>query len=37
MFKPARFPDAMTLVQHFGKPDYVVTMTCNPYWDEVMA
>jgi hypothetical protein len=25
----------MTLVQWFGKPDYFVTMTCNPYWDEV--
>jgi hypothetical protein len=26
-----RFLDAMTLVQWFGKPDYFVTMTCNPY------
>jgi hypothetical protein len=26
-----RFLDAMTLVQRFGKPDYFVTMTCNPY------
>jgi hypothetical protein len=31
----ARFLDAMTLVQRFGKPDYFVTMTCNPYWEEV--
>jgi hypothetical protein len=29
------FLDAMTLVQRFGKPDYFVTMTCNPYWEEV--
>jgi hypothetical protein len=29
------FLDAMTLVQWFGKPDYFVTMTCNPYWEEV--
>jgi hypothetical protein len=26
-----RFLDAMNLVQGFGKPDYFVTMTCNPY------
>jgi hypothetical protein len=31
----ARFLDVMTLVQQFGKPDYFVTMTCNPYWEEV--
>jgi hypothetical protein len=31
----ARFLDTMTLVQRFGKPDYFITMTCNPYWDEV--
>jgi hypothetical protein len=31
----ARFLDAMTLVQQFGKPDYFFTMTCNPYWEEV--
>jgi hypothetical protein len=30
-----RFLDAMTLVRQFGKPDYFVTMTCYPYWDEV--
>jgi hypothetical protein len=31
----AYFLDAMTLVQWFGKSDYFVTMTCNPYWEEV--
>jgi hypothetical protein len=31
----ARFLVAMTLVQWFGKPDYFVTITCSPYWDEV--
>jgi hypothetical protein len=31
----AQFLDAMTLVQRFGKPDYFVTITCNPYWDEI--
>jgi hypothetical protein len=30
----AWFFDAMTLVQWFGKSDYFVTMTCNPYWEE---
>jgi hypothetical protein len=25
----------VTLVQRFGKPDYFVTITCNPYWDEI--
>jgi hypothetical protein len=30
-----RFLDAMTLVQRFGKPDYLITMTCNPYLEEV--
>ncbi|WVZ49677.1 hypothetical protein U9M48_001014, partial [Paspalum notatum var. saurae] len=33
----SRFMDAMTLVTRFGKPDFFVTMTCNPYWDEIMA
>jgi hypothetical protein len=32
----ARFLDAMTLVQRYGKPDYFITMTCNPYWEEVI-
>jgi hypothetical protein len=31
----AQFLDAMTLVIQFGKPDYFVTMTCNPYWKQV--
>jgi hypothetical protein len=29
--------DAISLVQLYGKPDYFVTMTCNPYWDEITA
>lgn len=32
----SRFLDAMTLVQRHGKPDFFVTMTCNPYWDEIV-
>jgi hypothetical protein len=32
-----RFLNAMAIVQHFGKPDYFITMTCNPYWEEVTS
>jgi hypothetical protein len=31
----AQFFDDMTLVQRFGKTDYFINMTCNPYWEEV--
>ena len=31
----ARFQDAMALVRKFGKPDYFITMTCNPKWKEI--
>ncbi|XP_027156957.1 uncharacterized protein LOC113758203 [Coffea eugenioides] len=27
--------DAMTLVQHYGKLDIFLTMTCNPSWPEI--
>jgi len=30
-----RYTDIMTLVQKFGKPDIVLTMTCNPDWIEI--
>ncbi|XP_071679433.1 uncharacterized protein [Lolium perenne] len=30
-----RFLDAMAIVQRWGKPDYFITMTCNPYWEEI--
>ena len=26
--------DAMSIVQHFGKPSLFITMTCNPQWPE---
>ncbi|KAL6896781.1 hypothetical protein ACP4OV_007353 [Aristida adscensionis] len=32
-----RFLNAMALVQRFGKPDYFITMTCNPYWEEITS
>ena len=28
--------DAMALVARYGRPDYFVTMTCNPYWPEIL-
>ncbi|XP_021835604.1 uncharacterized protein [Spinacia oleracea] len=31
-----RYQDAMALVQHYGKPDLFVTMTCNPTWREIV-
>ncbi|XP_073152120.1 uncharacterized protein [Henckelia pumila] len=30
-----RYQDAMTLVQTYGKPDLMITMTCNPNWHEI--
>ena len=32
----SRFMDAMALVIRYGKPDFFVTMTCNPYLDEIV-
>lgn len=28
--------DAMSIVQHFGKPSLFITMTCNPKWVEIV-
>jgi hypothetical protein len=30
-----RYLNAMAIVQRFGKPDYFITMTCNPHWQEI--
>ena len=30
-----RFQDAMAVVRRHGKPDFFVTKTCNPKWDEI--
>ena len=27
--------DAITYVQHYGKPDLFITFTCNPEWNEI--
>ena len=29
----SRFQDAMAIVRNYGKPDYFITMTCNPNWE----
>ena len=29
--------DAMSLVQHFGKPTLFITVTCNSDWEEIKA
>jgi len=31
-----RYMDAMALVQKYGKPDFFLTMTCNPNWEEIV-
>lgn len=30
-----RFLNAMALIRRFGRLDYFITMTCNPYWDDI--
>merc|ERR1711989_81661 len=32
-----QFLDAMAIVRVLGKPDYFLTMTCNPRWPEITA
>ena len=29
------YQDAMAIVAKYGKPDYFLTFTCNPYWKEI--
>ena len=29
------YQDAMSIVRRFGKPDFFVTFTCNPRWQEI--
>ena len=31
----AKYHDAMAIVQRLGKPDFFITMTCNPKWPEI--
>jgi hypothetical protein len=30
------YQDAMAIVRKYGKPDYFITMTCNPKWSEII-
>ena len=32
----ARYQDAMAIVTKYGKPDWFITMTCNPKWKEII-
>ena len=29
------YQDAMAIVRKFGRPDYLITFTCNPKWREI--
>ena len=31
-----RYLDAVALVQRFGKPDILLTVTCNPRWPKIL-
>ena len=33
----AKFQDGMAIVREYHKPDYFITMTCNPHWEEITA
>ena len=31
----AKFQDGMAICREYHKPDYFITMTCNPNWGEI--
>ena len=31
------YQDAMAICRHYNRPDFFVTFTCNPKWDEITA
>ena len=31
----AKFQDGMAIVREYRKPDFFITMTCNPHWSEI--
>ena len=33
----AKFQDGMAICREFHKPDYFITMTCNPHWPEIQS
>ena len=34
-FLNQNYMDSMSIVNRYGKPDFFITMTCNPYWKEI--
>jgi hypothetical protein len=32
-----RYQDSMAVVRRYGKPDFFITVTCNPAWPEILA
>jgi hypothetical protein len=34
-YMAARFQDSMAVVRRHGKPDFFITVTCNPEWPEI--
>ena len=33
----AKFQDGMAIVREYHKPDFFITMTCNPRWPEIVS
>ena len=33
----AQFQDGMAICREYHKPDLIITMTCNPNWEEIQA
>ena len=31
------YQDAMAICRHYGRPDFFITFTCNPKWDEITS
>ena len=31
----SEFQDGMAICREYHKPDFFITMTCNPHWDEI--
>ena len=31
------YQDAMAICRHYGRPDFFITFTCNPTWDEITS
>ena len=31
------YQDAMAICRHYGQPDFFITFTCNPKWDEITS